>query len=84
MRIKPTEFWKSILSTGFAKNTAAVKYPNDKHAQGYLPVAFIVLNKEYIEDEQVKEKIKKACKQKLPEYACQKSIILLTIFRLLQ
>ncbi len=71
-KVFPSEIEKSVLSTGFAKNAAAVKYPDDEHAQGYLPAAFIVLNKEYMQDEQVKEKIKKACKQKLPEYCLPK------------
>ena len=71
-KIFPSEIEKCILSTGLVKNVAAVKIPDNEHVQGYLPAVFIVPNEENINNDEIEEKIKNACKQRLPEYSLPK------------
>ena len=57
---------------GPRKKCCRSKIPDNEHVQGYLPAVFIVPNEENINNDEIEEKIKNACKQRLPEYSLPK------------
>lgn len=67
----PSKIENVIVKDSRVKACQVVGKPDEKHSQGKLPVAYIILNDENISSKEVSaitKDLKKACEKELPEY----------------
>lgn len=77
-KVFPSMIENVILQNHLVKECCAVGTPDKSHAQGMLPVVYAVLTGEGLkEKEESIKKIRKLCREELPEYAQPKGIKLI-------
>lgn len=69
-KVFPSMIEKVIVEHRAVKACCVVGTPDSNHRQGVLPVAHLVLNKEYVgQENSVKQELLSLCQKGLPEYA---------------